>query len=88
MLQKQIPVLVEEIRAGLANVNWPGRLHVIQRANGQKILLDGAHNAAGAKALRKAVKHHFNAPKLTLILGVLEDKDWRLFAKNFHRLRT
>jgi dihydrofolate synthase/folylpolyglutamate synthase len=95
MLQKQIPVSDERIRAGLANVNWPGRLQLIQRPAGQKILLDGAHNVAGAKALREALRsgapstasarsksgpHHAGpeagAP-ITLILGVLQDKDWR-----------
>jgi len=55
-LQKQIPVSDEEIRAGLANVNWPGRLQLIQRPNGQKILLDGAHNVAGANALREVLR--------------------------------
>ncbi len=56
ILQKQIPVAEEKIRAGLANVNWPGRLQLVTRESGQKILLDGAHNRAGAKALREALK--------------------------------
>jgi dihydrofolate synthase/folylpolyglutamate synthase len=56
ILQKQIPVLDEKIRAGLASVNWPGRLQLIQRPDGQKILLDGAHNVAGMKALREALR--------------------------------
>ena len=55
ILQKQIPVSDEKNRAGLAGVNWPGRLQLIQRPDGQKILLDGAHNVAGAKVLRKAL---------------------------------
>ena len=39
------------------SVNWPGRLQLVtNRASGQKILLDGAHNVAGAKALRAALK--------------------------------
>ena len=97
MLQKQIPVSDEEIRAGLASVNWPGRLQLIQRPDGQKILLDGAHNVAGAAVLREALSGWSSsfslsggAPKrelqhagpetgapITLILGVLQDKDWR-----------
>jgi dihydrofolate synthase/folylpolyglutamate synthase len=99
ILQKQIPVSGENIRAGLASVNWPGRLQLIQRLNGQKILLDGAHNVAGAKALRKALrpgapasgpasprdnlKHagpEAGAPGV-FILGVLQDKDWRLICE-------
>jgi dihydrofolate synthase / folylpolyglutamate synthase len=56
VLQKQLPVTEEQIRAGLAGVNWPGRLQLIQRPNGQKILLDGAHNVAGMEALRAALR--------------------------------
>lgn len=74
ILQEQIPVSREEIRTGLANVHWPGRLQRIQRPNGQTILLDGAHNVAGAKALREALPP---GVPVTLILGVLHDKDWR-----------
>ena len=55
----QIPVAEEVIRAGLAIVNWPGRLQLIQQPDGQKILLDGAHNAAGAEALRAALEKDF-----------------------------
>ena len=77
VLQNQIPVAEEKIRAGLAGVNWPGRLQLVTRASGQKILLDGAHNPAGAKALRAALENNFPAARRTLVLGVLQDKDWR-----------
>ena len=75
-LQKQIPVAKEKIHAGLANVIWPGRLQWVTRESGQKLLLDGAHNPAGAKTLSETLKHNFPAERLTLILGVLQDKDW------------
>jgi dihydrofolate synthase/folylpolyglutamate synthase len=100
ILQKQIPVTDEQVRIGLANVNWPGRLQLVERPNGQKSLLDGAHNPAGAKALRAALVSWSSIPRLaglsgstlkrelqhagseagapiTLILGVLQDKDWQ-----------
>ncbi len=77
ILQSQIPVAEEKIRAGLANVNWPGRLQLVTRGTGQKILLDGAHNPAGAKTLREALEKNFPAARRTLVLGVLQDKDWR-----------
>lgn len=53
-LQNRIPVSAEQIRAGLASVNWPGRLQFVERGD-QKFLLDGAHNVAGAEALRTAL---------------------------------
>jgi dihydrofolate synthase/folylpolyglutamate synthase len=98
ILQRQIPVTDEKILAGLADVNWPGRLQLVQGPDGQKILLDGAHNVAGANALREALiswnssfslsggtlkrelQHagsEAGAP-ITCILGVLQDKDWKL----------
>jgi dihydrofolate synthase / folylpolyglutamate synthase len=76
ILQKQIPVTKPQIIAGLQNVEWPGRLQLIER-DGRKFLLDGAHNIAGAKALRKAIEKNFAAGDRTLIVGILDDKDWR-----------
>jgi dihydrofolate synthase/folylpolyglutamate synthase len=96
-LQNKIPVSAAAIRIGLETVNWPGRLQLVTLPNGQRILLDGAHNVAGAKALREALsswsssfslsggtlKRELQRAELvlgapiTLILGVLQDKDWR-----------
>jgi dihydrofolate synthase/folylpolyglutamate synthase len=76
MLQNQIPVSVAAIRAGLKTVQWPGRLQMIQTRSGQKILLDGAHNVAGAKVLLSALEKNSPAARQTLVLGVLRDKDW------------
>jgi dihydrofolate synthase/folylpolyglutamate synthase len=76
-LQNKIPVSHEAIQTGLSKVDWPGRLHLIERPNGQKILLDGAHNVAGANVLREALKKNFPAEGRVLILGVLQDKDWQ-----------
>jgi dihydrofolate synthase/folylpolyglutamate synthase len=77
VLQKQIPVAVDKIREGLANVNWPGRLQLIEKPDGQKFLLDGAHNVASAKVLREALEKNFPKKERALILGVLQDKDWQ-----------
>ena len=77
VLQKQIPVAEEQIRAGLARVNWPGRLQLIEKPDGKKILLDGAHNEAGVRALGAELAKISAKSKRTLILGVLQDKDWR-----------
>jgi dihydrofolate synthase/folylpolyglutamate synthase len=77
LLQRQIPVTDGKIRAGLSGVNWPGRLQLIQRPDGQKILLDGAHNVAGAKVLHEALEKNFPTAKRALILGILQDKDWQ-----------
>ena len=74
-LRNMIPVRAEQIQKGLANVFWPGRLQVIQRS-GQKILLDGAHNVAGAEMLRDALKMNFAGIRIVFIFGALADKRW------------
>jgi dihydrofolate synthase/folylpolyglutamate synthase len=76
MLQRQISVSAEKICAGLAAVDWPGRLQLVKRTGGQKILLDGAHNADGAKALRAALEKHFSQLCPVFIFGALADKQW------------
>ncbi|MBI3191068.1 MAG: hypothetical protein HYZ36_00260, partial [Pedosphaera parvula] len=42
----------------------------------QTIVLDGAHNPAGAETLRAALTQFFPTQKPALILGILRDKDW------------
>ncbi len=76
-LAKTIPVSEETMASGLSRVSWPGRLQLIERADGQRVLLDGAHNPAGAEELRSEIQKRFANPKPTLILGILEDKDWK-----------
>jgi dihydrofolate synthase / folylpolyglutamate synthase len=76
VLQKQIPVAEEKIREGLANVNWPGRLQLIEKSDGQKFLLDGAHNVAGAETLCAALERDFAGARPALIFGTLADKNW------------
>jgi len=57
-------------------VQWPGRFQQVKTKSGQTILLDGAHNPSGAVALRDAMTKHFSGKKPTLILGILQDKEW------------
>jgi dihydrofolate synthase/folylpolyglutamate synthase len=75
-LASQISVNEDTIRAGLTRVHWAGRLQLVTRPSGQKILLDGAHNVGGAGILAAAVKEYFPSAKPTLVLGILRDKDW------------
>ena len=76
VLQKTIPVSEPEIRHGLASVQWPGRMQIHTTASGQRFVLDGAHNVAGAEALAAALKSYIADARRTLILGILQDKDW------------
>jgi dihydrofolate synthase / folylpolyglutamate synthase len=62
------------IRDGLARARWPGRFEVRHRAGGW-LVLDGAHNPAGARALAASLEAYFGDTPATLIFGVLRDKD-------------
>jgi dihydrofolate synthase/folylpolyglutamate synthase len=75
-LQSQITVGDEAILAGLSTVHWPGRLQLVTRPSGQRLLLDGAHNVGGARALAAALRENFAPANPALILGILQEKDW------------
>jgi dihydrofolate synthase / folylpolyglutamate synthase len=60
---------------GLQDVHWEGRLEVLARS--PMVVVDGAHNPAGASALREALVGIFPGRRVVLVLGVLRDKDYR-----------
>lgn len=63
------------IRRGLTQARWPGRLQIV--SDQPRILLDGAHNPAGAQALAAFLaEHRSSLNRLVLVFGVLRDKDW------------
>jgi dihydrofolate synthase/folylpolyglutamate synthase len=74
-LTERIPVSDNAVKQGLATVYWPGRMQRVQRPSGQIILLDGAHNPAGADALRAALEEERSTVRPALIFGVFRDKD-------------
>jgi dihydrofolate synthase / folylpolyglutamate synthase len=60
---------------GLNKVEWPGRLEMIRPSPSQApLLLDGAHNSAGARALRDFLDEHFRSTPITIIFGAMGDK--------------
>jgi dihydrofolate synthase/folylpolyglutamate synthase len=61
------------IRAGLAGATSPGRLEVVRRS--PTVLVDAAHNPAGALALREAMEDSFNFSKIVGVIAILEDKN-------------
>jgi dihydrofolate synthase/folylpolyglutamate synthase len=64
---------IEVLRAGLAAVESPGRLEVVRRS--PTVLVDAAHNPAGARALRTGIEEAFTFVKLVGVLAVMKDKD-------------
>ncbi len=65
------------VKKGLANVSWSGRFQVIESE--PPVLLDGAHNADGARALRASIKSSFGKRKVGVVLGMCAEKDVSAF---------
>jgi len=61
------------IRAGIATVQWPGRMEVV--ADRPLVVVDGAHNAASARALLAGLQAYFGHRRIRLVYGSLADKD-------------
>jgi len=61
-------------REGLARARWPGRFEIL-RARDRTVVLDGAHNPAGAQALAASLAEWFGDTPVTLVFGALRDKD-------------
>ncbi len=57
---------------GLRRVRWPGRLQRISRD--PEILVDGAHNPAGARALAAYIDRFYTDRRVWLIYGAMRDK--------------
>jgi dihydrofolate synthase/folylpolyglutamate synthase len=70
------PVRVNEaeLRAGMAGARWPGRLELFPGAmDGRDIVLDGAHNPAGARALARALGE-LGVERFPLVFGAMRGK--------------
>ena len=61
------------MRAGLTNARWPGRLERLHW-RGSDVLIDAAHNPAGARALADYLRA-IAWTDVTLVVGVMRDKD-------------
>ena len=71
-------------RQGYRDARWPGRLEVVDLPDGNQVLLDGAHNPAGAATLSQAIddlrpflrgSSAGDATPVTLVTAMMADKD-------------
>lgn len=75
LLARREPALTEQIiLEGMAAARWPGRFEILRRA--PLVIVDGAHNPAGAQALAATVAAHFGGRRVRLVMGVFRDKDY------------
>ncbi len=71
--RNSLEIPVRALQQGVEQVRWPGRLEWLP---GQ-ILLDGAHNVAGAKVLAEYLRQQ-GVEKLHLLVGIKADKQSEL----------
>ena len=67
-------VPTEAIVTGLTDCHWPARLEWLRLADGTELLIDAAHNPAGATALAAYLQDTGTTP-LPIVLAVMADKD-------------
>ena len=67
------PLDAEIVHAAFAGATSPGRLEVVRRS--PTVLIDGAHNPAGAGALTAALDDAFSFDRLVGVVAMLDDKD-------------
>ncbi len=81
-----IKISQDHARNGLASTVWPGRLEELPGT--PRVVLDGAHNPAGASALAQALASIYPGRKVHLVFGVLADKDHRPMLRTLFPLAT
>lgn len=72
LMDKGFAISPECLIDGLGKVFWPGRLETVSQ--NPMIILDGAHNPAGAEVLSRAIGE-LEFSRLYLVLGIMADKE-------------
>jgi dihydrofolate synthase/folylpolyglutamate synthase len=68
-------ITAESIERGIRETRWPGRLQGLPaRAGWPEMVLDVAHNPAGAWALRSALSERYDSRPLIFVFGAMRDK--------------
>ena len=68
-----LPVDEATVRRGFAAARWPGRLELLEESSAGRVLLDGAHNPAGARALAGALGE-LGMRRFPLVFGATRGK--------------
>lgn len=71
-----IPVIVADLKKGLAMTQWPGRMETV--IDEPLVLLDGAHNLPGMQALVKTIRDDFSDREVYVLVAILADKQYEL----------
>ncbi|WP_071460276.1 bifunctional folylpolyglutamate synthase/dihydrofolate synthase [Bacillus massilinigeriensis] len=74
LLAREGHFLISEksIRSGIMRASWPGRFEIIART--PFVVIDGAHNEEGIKALVHTLTSQYSERKKTIVFAALRDK--------------
>lgn len=72
------------VRQGIREAYIPGRFEIL--ATDPYFIIDGAHNVEGARVLRESLERYFPGRKITFIVGVLEDKNYKALIEEIYPL--
>lgn len=73
ILRKKINIPIESIQEGLATIYIPCRMEIMHRD--PLVILDSAHNPAGADRLSQFIRNHLKDKHIVGIIGAFKDKD-------------
>ena len=73
-------ISADAVARGLAAARWPGRLELVRRR--PDLIIDGGHNPQCIEALVKNIDDYLQGKDLTVLTGVLGDKDYHCMYKN------
>jgi dihydrofolate synthase / folylpolyglutamate synthase len=76
VLRSALPVADADAIRALRQIEWPARFQIVKRG-AQTLIMDGAHNPAGARALAETLRANMPNQRFTLVFGMLDDKNWR-----------
>ena len=76
LVSDHFPTSESAVREGLATVRWPGRFEVMLER--PTVILDGAHNGEGVKALVDELGNMARGRKVKLLFAAMADKEWDL----------
>ena len=72
--ERGLEISDEAMRQGIASVSWPGRFELVAR--NPLFIVDGGHNPQCIEALVNNVREYLGGKRLTILTGVLADKDY------------
>ncbi|MCF8110951.1 MAG: bifunctional folylpolyglutamate synthase/dihydrofolate synthase [Desulfobacteraceae bacterium] len=80
LMRQGASINLESVKKGMENVNWPGRLEIMDTR--PAVIIDGAHNLIAARRLAAFLKDYAEKQKITLVIGILDDKPYRAMLKS------